>query len=158
MGGKDRRVPLPHIAEPALRARIDAARLIFREDARRGVTLALPCALAVKFPNAVRDWRWQYVFPAARVYRDRATAAWHRHHLHHSSIQRPFAEAVRASGISKRATCHTLRHSFATHLLESGKDIRTTQELLGHENVQTTMIYTHAMNRHGGIVSPADRL
>ena len=119
----------------------------------------LPSALDRKYPYAGREWAWQWVFPATRIRRDPATGRRMRHHLHPTSVQRAVKEAVRRSGISKRATCHTFRHSFATHLLEAGYDIRTVQELLGHRNVRTTMIYTHVLNRGGlGVRSPADGL
>ena len=126
-----------------------------RADREEGVWL--PGALGVKLPHAAVEWPWQWVFPAARRRRERE-GSWRRLHRHPSNVQRAVRQAVLESGITKRASCHTFRHSFATHLLESGYDIRTVQELLGHRDVRTTMIYTHVLNRGGlGVVSPMDR-
>ena len=119
----------------------------------------LPHALARKYPHANREWRWQFVFPQQKRWVNRQTGKQGRHHVHESLVQKAIAAAVRNAALTKRVTCHTFRHSFATHLLTAGYDIRTVQELLGHKDVKTTMIYTHVLNRGGrGVRSPADNL
>lgn len=159
-GGKDRRVPFAVSCHRMARRQIKRALATWTADLRNGVEgCGLEAALARKIPGAARDWRWQRLFPAARTFVDAETGSRKRHHLHPTGVQRALAVAGKRSGIAKRVTCHAFRHSFATHLLESGADIRTVQELLGHTDVRTTMIYTHVLNRGAlGVRSPADAL
>lgn len=159
-GGGDRITMLPVALRPELAQQIERVKARHDADSRSGGGWAtMPAGLDRKLTEAGRQLAWQWMFPAARRYTDPRTSRRVRHHLHETSIQRAVARAVRSSGITKRATCHTFRHSFATHLLEAGYDIRTIQELLGHTDVKTTMIYTHVLNRGGiGVRSPLDVL
>ena len=157
-GGRDRVTTLPHLVDTVLRAHLEQVRRVHDADLRLGFgAVALPNALSRKFVNADRDWLWQWVFPATSRYVDADAGTERRHHLHESAVQRAVHEAAMRSGLTKRVTCHTFRHSFATHLLERGQDIRTVQELLGHRDVATTMIYTHVLQLGAkGVRSPLD--
>ena len=157
-GRKDRVSLLPGRLVAPLQAHLARVQRQHAADLEAGLgSVELPDALERKYPRAAWDWSWQWVFPASRVYQDAPTGRRRRHHLHESAVQRAFARAVREAGIPRPATCHTLRHCFATHLLAAGYDPRTIQELLGHKDLSTTMIYTHVLNRGGrGVRSPLD--
>ncbi len=157
-GDKDRLTPFPEGLKAELKKHLERVKLLHEKDLAEGFgRVSLPHALARKFPNADREWAWQWVFPSARRSLDPRSGIVRRHHANELPIQRAMKGAVRLAGLSQRATCHTLRHCFATHLLENNYDIRTVQDLLGHEDVATTMIYTHVMQKPGlGVRSPLD--
>ena len=159
-GKKDRVVPIPQKLVDDLKQQIEKDRDNHKEDLQQGLgKVYIPEALGRKYPNAEKEFRWQYVFPSSTISKDPRSGVVRRHHIHESVLQKHIKKSAEQAGITKKVNCHCLRHSFATHLLESGYDIRTVQELLGHADVSTTMIYTHVLNKPGiSVISPFDTL